>query len=246
MAGSDAHFGKRRANFGVRGRCPQRVPAGPVGRHSSGVWSERVQRNASVCLNIERPTIWSHPGGATITKRPDPRNLKNTLNTPRRTLRPHALASNNKRRFALVTNVSVFRYTVVLDYEHFWVNEETDDIPVAKLSAQEYITKTATNHDYYIYKLYVQNCFAQSWLRATTISIERYTITAKFIYTYSFYSDVCYFGGNKRLKNRTLRRSLNIIVILYIYFVGKLSNKIIQPNEIIIIEKNVRFFFLSL
>lgn len=52
-----------------------------------------------------------------------------------------------------------FRYTVVLNYEHFWVNEETDTVPVVQLSPEEYELKSSINHEYYVYKLYVKNCF---------------------------------------------------------------------------------------
>lgn len=55
-----------------------------------------------------------------------------------------------------------FRYTIVHDYEHFWTNEETKDISVATLSKQEYKQKSSINHEYYIYKLYTQNCFSKN------------------------------------------------------------------------------------
>jgi len=80
-----------------------------------------------------------------------------------------AVQSNNKFKleetFTWVAPVSLknpfrFKFTVVLDFEHFWVNEETNDIPVAKISAEEYKLKTSINHEYYIYRLYIKNCFA--------------------------------------------------------------------------------------
>lgn len=48
----------------------------------------------------------------------------------------------------------------MLNFEHFWTNEETDDIPVAELSAEEFKIKNSINHEYYIYKAYIQNCFS--------------------------------------------------------------------------------------
>jgi hypothetical protein len=47
----------------------------------------------------------------------------------------------------------------VLNFEHFWTNQETEDIPVVKLSQEEFELKSSINHEYYIYKLYIENCF---------------------------------------------------------------------------------------
>lgn len=55
--------------------------------------------------------------------------------------------------------VLLFRYTVVLDFEHFWIHEETESIPVVQLSLTEYKEKMSMNYEFYINKLYIQNCF---------------------------------------------------------------------------------------
>lgn len=76
--------------------------------------------------------------------------------------------SNNKYKtrdtFTWIAPLSLkgpirFKFTVVLNFEHFWTNEETEEIPVAKISPEEYKIKNSINHEYYIYKLYTQNCF---------------------------------------------------------------------------------------
>lgn len=53
-----------------------------------------------------------------------------------------------------------FRYTVVHDFEHYWTNEETDDIPITSISPEEYKIKSSSNHEYYVYKLFIKNCFS--------------------------------------------------------------------------------------
>ncbi|NP_001233023.1 uncharacterized protein LOC100166015 isoform X1 [Acyrthosiphon pisum] len=77
--------------------------------------------------------------------------------------------SNNKYKitdtFTWIAPLSLkgsirFKFTVVLNFKHFWTNEETDDIPVAKLSPEEFNIKNSINHEYYIYKLYTKNCFS--------------------------------------------------------------------------------------
>ncbi|XP_026808656.1 defense protein l(2)34Fc-like [Rhopalosiphum maidis] len=76
--------------------------------------------------------------------------------------------SNNKYKlkdtFTWIAPLSLkgsfrFKFTVVLNFEHFWTNQETEDIPVAKLSKEEFELKNSFNHEYYIYNLYIQNCF---------------------------------------------------------------------------------------
>jgi len=57
-------------------------------------------------------------------------------------------------------NLLIFRFTVVLNFQHFWTNEETNDIPVTKLSPEEFNIKNSINHEYNIYKLYTKNCFS--------------------------------------------------------------------------------------
>ncbi|XP_025197942.1 defense protein l(2)34Fc-like [Melanaphis sacchari] len=80
-----------------------------------------------------------------------------------------AVQSNNKYKsketFTWVAPLSLegfirFKYTVVLNYEHYWTNQETEDIPVAKISQEEFNMKKSINPQYYIYKLYIQNCFS--------------------------------------------------------------------------------------
>jgi len=48
----------------------------------------------------------------------------------------------------------------VVNFEHYWTNEETKDIPVVPISQEEFDIKNSINHEYYIYKLYTQNCFS--------------------------------------------------------------------------------------
>ncbi|KAE9534742.1 hypothetical protein AGLY_008034 [Aphis glycines] len=77
--------------------------------------------------------------------------------------------SNNKYKitdtFTWIAPLSLkgsikFKFTVVVNFEHFWTNEETKDIPVVPLSQEEFDIKNSINHEYYIYKLYTQNCFS--------------------------------------------------------------------------------------
>uniref|UniRef100_A0A2S2PDB5 Defense protein l(2)34Fc n=2 Tax=Schizaphis graminum TaxID=13262 RepID=A0A2S2PDB5_SCHGA len=76
--------------------------------------------------------------------------------------------SNNKYKlkdtFTWIAPLSLkgsfrFKFTVVLNFEHFWTNQETEDIPVAELSQEEFELKNSFNHEYYIYNLYIKNCF---------------------------------------------------------------------------------------
>lgn len=46
------------------------------------------------------------------------------------------------------------------DYKHFWTNEETAEIPVLEISPEESNIKSSINHEYYIYKMFIKNCYS--------------------------------------------------------------------------------------
>ncbi|XP_025419498.1 putative defense protein 1 [Sipha flava] len=77
--------------------------------------------------------------------------------------------SNNKNKlkafFTWVAPISIkgpliFKYTVVHDYKHFWTNEETAVIPVLEIPPEEYAIKSSINHEYYIYQMFIKNCYS--------------------------------------------------------------------------------------
>lgn len=49
------------------------------------------------------------------------------------------------------------------DFEHYWTGVESEDIQVAELSQKEFQIKSSINHEYYVYKLYLKNCYGD-WM----------------------------------------------------------------------------------